>query len=303
MLQKAVLTTVIYYDALEYPVTEFEAWKHLLTPGGEGDFPSVSLFAVIRSLQELEKIGRIAYKQGFFILLGKEFLVEKRIQQEKEAVQKLKRASRLIRFCSFIPYVRMIAITGSLSMKQGDKQSDWDFLVIMKGGAIWTGRFLLTLWLECIGKRRHGKSIEDKACLNCYLADTHLEVPLRDLFSSHEYRFLYPVVGKNTFRSFELTNRWIGRYRPHFSLTEVAPVFMHPTYRWMDRLQGFLEASIPLRFLEPRLALWQKRMIERNPKTKLAGGFIEATDEALVFLPEPKGPQVFERFKERLSKI
>lgn len=247
-------------------------------------------------------MGQVEYEHGFFVLPQKKFLVENRIHQEKEAVEKLKRASRLIRWCSFVPYVRMIAVTGSLSMKQGDAHSDWDFLVIMKGGAIWTGRFLLTLWLELLGKRRHGKHIKDKACLNCYLADTHLEVPLRDLFSSHEYRFLYPVMGKKTFQSFELANRWMSRYRPHFALTEVGPVFMRPTYRWMNRLQAFLEKIIPLSFLEPRLARFQKKIIEKNPKTQLSGGFIEATDEALVFLPQPKGPQIFERFKERLSK-
>ncbi len=303
MLQKAVLTTVAYYDTLEYPVTEFETWKHLLTLEGENDFASVSLFAVARSLKELQRLGQVESEQGFFVLPGKKQLIGQRIHQEKEAVEKLKRASRLARWCSFVPYVRMIAVTGSLSMKQGDKHSDWDFLVIMKGGAIWTGRFLLTFWLELLGKRRHGKRIEDKACLNCYLADSHLEVPLRDLFSSHEYRFLYPVVGGRTFRSFELANRWMSRYRPHFSLTEIVPVFMRPTYRWMDRLQKFLEWIIPLRFIESRLAQFQKKMIARNPKTQLAGGFIEATNEALVFLPEPKGPQIFERFKERLSKI
>ncbi len=303
MLQKAVLSTVAYYDALEYPVTEFEIWKHLLVPEDSGVVVSTSLCSVARSLKELKREGRLEYKRGFFFFPGQEILVEKRIRQEKSAVDKLKRASRLIHFCSWIPYVRMIAITGSLSLKQGDKESDWDFLVVMKGGAIWTGRFFLTLWLELLGRRRHGKKIQDRACLNCYLADNHLEVPLQDLFSSHEYRFLYPVMGRDTFRAFEFSNRWISRYRPHFSLTEIPPAFLQTPSRFTRHFQHLLESIFPFSFFEARLADFQKKLIQENPKTQLAGGFIEATDQALIFLPEPKGPQVFERFKERLSSI
>lgn len=304
MVPKTVLATIAYYDALDFPVTEFEIWKHLLVPDGDNTDQSVSFLAVARNLQELVRQGTLVFEQGFYVLPGREELVRQRILQERGAVAKLKRASRLIRWCSAIPFVRMIAITGSLSMKLGTKHSDWDFLVVMKSGAIWTGRLLLTLWLELLGKRRHGLRVEDRACLNCYLADNHgLEVPLRDLFSSHEYRFLYPMFGAGQLQSFELANVWMRRYRPNFSLTELPVVFARPTTARVKRWQAVFEALIPLRWIESRLAKVQKKRIATNPKTSLAGGFIQATDEALIFLPVPKGPKVFERFKQRLSHL
>lgn len=303
MLQKAVLATIAYYDALEYPVTEFEVWKHLLTPEGEGALAPVSLLAVIQSLNELAATGRIIATDGFYTLAERQKLIVERLRLEKEAVTKLKRASRLMRWCGWVPFVRMLAITGSLSMKRGDKGSDWDFFVVLSDGAIWTGRLLLTAWLELLGQRRHGKEVRDRACLNCYVTDRHMEIPLRDLYSSHEYRFMYPVIGLSTFRSFEIANRWIHRYRPHFSLTEIGPLFARPFSSQLLRLQRFLERLFPLAWLEPRLAQFQKKKIERNPKTQIVGSFIEASDQALIFLPEPKGPQIFERFKERLSHL
>lgn len=303
MTPKAVLATIAYYDALEYPVTEFEIWKHLLFPEGGDSVQSVRFLSVVHHLRELVRQGTVVFRQGFYVLSGREALVVQRLRQERGAVTKLKRAMRLIRWCSFVPFVRMIAITGSLSMKLGNKQSDWDFLVVMKGGAIWTGRFFLTLWLELIGKRRHGRYVQDRACLNCYLADHGLEVPLRDLFSSHEYRFLYPMMGWTTIRSFELANAWMHRYRPNFMPTELPTVFLRPPIHFMQRLQTFLESMLPLSWLEPRLAAYQQRRIAANPKTLLMGGFIQATDEALIFLPEPKGPKVFEHFKNRLSHL
>lgn len=303
MLQKSVLSTLVYYDTLDYPLTGFEVWKHLLTADGVSQTEPVSLGAVLRTLDDLRQAGRVVLFQGFWVLPDRTALIPLRIRREKTAVEKLKRASHLIRACSWLPFVRMIALTGSLSMKQGDRESDWDFLVVMRGGAIWTGRLLLTLWLSLLGKRRHGAKVYDRACLNCYLSDAQLAVPLQDLFSSHEYRFLYPVIGRATFRQFELANRWMLRYRPNFLPTVSAGHFLRSTGEFQERLQAFLEWFIPLAWLEPWAARLQRYFIEHNPKTTLPGSFIEATDRALVFLPEPKGPKIFERFKKQLSQV
>lgn len=303
MLSKAVLATIVYYDTLDYPLTAFEVWKHLLVPEGDEAFPTASFLSVSRVLDTLTAEGRVIEADGFWMLTGRSALVTERIRRERTAVAKLKRASRLIRRSSWLPYIRMIALTGSLSMKQGDRESDWDFLVVMKSGAVWTGRFLLTLWLTLLGQRRHGDKIPDRACLNCYLTDEHLEVPLRDVFSSHEYRFLYPIIGRNTARSFELANRWMRRYRPHFTPTIVDSFFLKPTSAVALWLQHLLEYLLPLRWLEPRLSRFQRRLIERNPKTLLPGGYIATSDKALIFLPEPKGPAIFERFKNKLSNV
>ena len=303
MLSKFILATVVYYDTLEYPLTAFEIWKHLLIPDGESLLPRTSLAAIEQSLEGLRRDVRLVVQDGFWVLPDRLGLIQSRIQREKQAVQKLKRAATLIRWCAWIPYVRMIALTGSLSMKQGDRMSDWDFLVILKGGAIWTGRFFLTAWLTLLRSRRHDSRVADRACLNCYLTDTSLEVPLRDVFSSHEYRFLYPVIGEDVFRAFELANRWIVRYRPHFLPTETAPFFLSTQKSWSYRVQSALEGIVPLNWLESFLRNYQKQRIEQNPKTHIPNGFILASDEALIFLPDPKGPRIFEVFKDKLSKL
>lgn len=303
MLSKAILATLAYYDTLDYPLTAFEVWKHLLVLDDAQTFPKTSLTAVERTLETLGLEGRVAASQGFWYLPGQGHLLTERIHREKRAVAKLKRASRLARSCSWLPYIRMIGLTGSLSLKQGNHESDWDFLIVMRSGAVWTGRFFLTIWLTLLGQRRHDKAVPDRACLNCYLTTDHLEVPLRDVFSSHEYRFVYPVIGVETFRAFELANRWMQRYRPHFSLTLVQPFWLRPAVPLAERWQAVLERCLPLTLLEHSLRRFQQHLIRHNPKTQLPHGYILASDEALVFLPEPKGPAIFERFKKRLAEI
>ena len=43
--------------------------------------------------------------------------------------------------------------------------------------------------------------------------------------------------------------------------------------------------------------------IARNPKTHLSGSIIEANDEALVFLPEPQGKEIYEKCREKLAVL
>jgi predicted nucleotidyltransferase len=298
MLQKNLLATIAYYDALDYPLTAFEAWMHLIRMGddAEGDARKIRLGDVVAALSGDGCSGRVVLRDGFYPLRGREDLIFRRIRSEKISSAKLKRVRSLARLLAFVPFVRMIGVTGSLAMKNGDRESDWDLFVVLRAGRIFTGRTLLTGFLHAIGKRRHGKYHRDRACLNYYVSEDALRISTKDLFSAHEYRFLVPIVGEEVFRRFELKNRWIHTFKPTFRPTELLPLWYRAEPGAARAVRKSLEAFFDWAFLESWLASWQKRKIERNPKTRIFGGHIEATDQALIFLPEPRGPRVFERF-------
>ncbi len=301
MLRKAVLATVAYYDALEYPLTEFETWKHLIADKTDAVSEPPTLGQIAAAIDGLLATGIVQRFQGFLVFPGRQGLVIERIRSEKYSVGKIKRAARLIRRIAWVPFVRMIALTGSLSMKHGDHDSDWDLFVVLSRGAIWRGRTLLSLVLQLIGKRRHGQHIENRACLNHFVTDGSLEITMQDYFSASEYRFMYTLLGRDTERRFELVNRWIAHVKPSYQPTEIPNLWLHETRPMALRIQEKLERLCSWRGLEQLLARWQKAKIERNPKSQTPGAFIVANDEALIFLPHPKGPVVFDRFKERLA--
>ncbi len=302
-LGKNVIATVTYYDVMDFPVTAFEIWKHLITQ----DFDQMvcdrpcTLGDIVSLLATGQLDGKIVEKNGFYSLVSREYLIAKRIQAEKVSVLKLKRMRRLARMLSFLPYLRMLGATGSLAMKNGTRESDWDMFVVLRSGKIWIGRTLLTGFLHCIGKRRHGKKIQDRACLNYFVTDDNLEIGTKDLFSAHEYRFLIPLLNVSLFRKFELKNRWMLEYRPNFILTSIPHLFTVEEDIWRKSVQKKLETLFDVLHFEKWLASWQKEKIRRNPKTLIEGSLIEAHDQALIFLPNPRGPRVFEKYKERLS--
>jgi hypothetical protein len=302
-LGKNILATVTYYDVFEMPLTSFEIWKHLITHSIDQvvcDRPC-SLSDVVVFLATGQMSKKISQKNGFYFLFGREHLVSERIRAEKISVLKLKRMRRLARLLSFLPYLRMLGATGSLAMKNGTRESDWDMFVVLRSGKIWIGRTILTGFLHLIGKRRHGRKIQDRACLNYFITDDNLEIGTKDLFSAHEYRFLIPLFDIGVFRKFELKNRWMLIYRPNFLITAIPHLFTIKETFWRSNIQEALENLFDCFHFEKWLASWQKKKIHRNPNTSMEGSLIEAHDHALIFLPSPRGPKVFEKYKERLS--
>jgi hypothetical protein len=301
-LSKNILATVAYYDAMDFPLTAFEIWKHLIAHDRDAkEDQSCRLGEVVAALAASRRPERIVELDGFYCLAGRESLVADRIRMEKISSGKLRRLRGLSRFIACIPFVHMFGAAGSLSMKHAGAGSDWDVFVVLRSGRIWIGRTLLTGLLHLIGKRRHGDKVNDRVCLNYFVTDDNLKIGMKDLFSAHEYRFLVPLYNFRLFQVFELKNAWIKEYKPNFRLTVLPSLWTADISPRLLGYKTFLERILQFPSLEKRLASWQKGKIARNPKTHLEGSMIEAHDRALIFLPKPRGPQVFERFKKRLG--
>lgn len=306
-LSKNILATLAYCDVFDYPMTAFEIWKHLLGESSEADGETcligVSLGDVVRALDTESVRKHVGHSQGLYFLLGREALVKRRLRRGKLAIAKLRGVKRLAAWLRFVPFVRMVALTGSLAMKNSGRKGDWDMLIALRSGHIWTGRALLTVLLHLFGKRRHGEQVTDRACLNYWVTTDSLEMIIKNIFTSHEYSFAMPLVGFQEFRKFQEKNRWIRRFRPHYHVARMANLLCVRD-SWAARMvRDVGEVLLSDRLLERILAKIEKSKIESNPKTKWPGSFIVANDAMLIFLPKPKGPAEFEKFERRLSML
>lgn len=303
-LQRAILETVAYADALDRPLTPFEIWKYLLDSGGESDRVRVSFAEVLETLDSSFLRKRLSSVDGFVFLRGRDALLLKRLRREKFSDRQLLRARRVARILRYLPFVRMVAITGSLAAKSSDRESDWDFFIVLSAGHIWTGRAVVASALHLLGLRRHGEHVAHRACLNYWITDDALEISEHDLFGSGEYSLLVPLFGEETFRKFEETNAaWIGLFRPSFERSRIQHLFSVPDTKISRTIRIFLERVFSLEILERKLKSIQRSKILANPKTTWSGSRIEATDTALVFLPRPAAPRILDAFRRRLADV
>ncbi len=305
MLSRHLLATLAYADVFDYPLTAMQIWRHLTPWEGQGSrevFP-VSLGAVVTALDDLVAERRLEVENGFYVLPGRRSLVSLRLERMRTSLPRIRRARRLVRWLRGVPFVRMVALTGSLAMKHGDQESDWDLLIVLRRGHIWMGRFLLVLFLDLVGKRRHGVHVRDRACLNHWLTDGTLAIGLRDLFAAHEYTQAVPLYGETVYRRFLEANRWIAGFRPHFESEPLTPLWCLPESLLMTFIRDAGEVVFGDRLLERLVGRLQRAKIQRNPKSAWPGSYIVADDGALVFLPRPRGPSTFERYKSRLQTL
>ena len=201
-LSRDIVATVAYYDAMDFPLTGFEIWKYLMATGEEKD--RVSLEVVLATLETEEIKKRLVSDRGWYAVRGREDLFDKRWTRERRSEIKMKRIQKLAQVLRWVPFVRMVALTGSVAMKNAKRDSDWDMLISVRAGHIWMGRVLVTGVLHLIGKRRWGTHHRDRACLNFWITSESLEITLKDWFSSHEYTTLVPVYGAHEYRRFRM---------------------------------------------------------------------------------------------------
>ncbi len=311
-LSKNILQTIIYYDILNYPLTAFEIWKNLLSwniehrKENEKKYKKCTLGEAIEVLDSYEMKKNIEEFSGFYFLKGRKELVGERIQKDKYSIVKLKIAERVAWWLRFVPFVRMAAVTGTLAMKNPERDSDIDFLVILKQTRIWTGRLLVTAMVHLLGKRRYGKKIKNRICLNYFITTGSLEIKKKDLFAANEYTFIYPLFGWRVYEKFCRENfGWIKKLKPNWEIPNLKPAKYYTGHSQLSRAAQRGKESL-INFLGgDRIEAWLKKKqvekIKRNPLTYKKGGYVEATDENLIFLPEPQGVRIEGEWKRRLE--
>ncbi|HLN19284.1 MAG TPA: hypothetical protein VK255_03900 [Patescibacteria group bacterium] len=301
-LSKKILTTIAYYDIFDYPLTSFELWKYLIRHNG-AEKKEYSILDIISELEGEEIKTKIEEYNGFYFLRGRRELVGQRIEKNKIAEKKFKKVIKIAKILRFVPFVRMIAATGTLAMKNTDLSSDLDLLVVLKHGKIFTGRTLVTLITHLLGVRRYGNKISNRICLNFFITDESLEINIKDLFSSSEYYFLWPLYGYDVFQKFQNANNWIRQFRDNYSSEEIASLKILRHNSLIKKIKYFGEVILSFEYVELWLKNWQTGRILRDPRTHFNGSMVVADDHTLIFLPEPQGPGVFERFQQKMKGL
>lgn len=222
----AILNTVVYADIFDYPLTLVEIHRYLT--GSNASLKAVS--EAIVSGGFLRKVGQ------YYTLPGRERIVETREQREQVAVRLWHEAIRYGQIIASLPFVRMVAITGSLAMRNVDDDADIDYLIVTMPGRLWLAR-LLSLVVTRLAAFR-GISL----CPNFLLTQNMLEIPEHSLYSAHEFVQMVPLSGMELFHRMQSLNPWVRDFLPNayglskstgdYPVVDSAPLF-RPLLEWI----------------------------------------------------------------------
>lgn len=320
-LQKAVLATIVYYDTLGFPLTSWEVGCYLISPqrispGLKEEEPAI-LENIQDSLEQLRAEGKMEECLGFYFLPGKRHLYQERMEKNKLAEIKWKKARRYLYWMQLLPFTEGVFVSGSLALGHTGEESDLDILVVAKEGRIWTARLLILVLYGLAGvRRRHGETTApDKICPNHFLTTTALHIPFPSLYNAQTYRHLVPVYvrHKELIGNFWEANRWISRFLDFTCKSggwAQSGLADHPLGDYQRRavspsvflsvLRNFLEFSLELTRLGNIFERLAKRFQIRRINQNLPGR-VRVNDRQLEFHPFSAESAILRKFNQTLA--
>jgi len=198
-LQRAILETLAYSDIFEYPLRLDELWRYLPV-GAEKD----DLALKLNTMHEY-----IGSRDGYYFLIGRDEIVGTRQRREAHSQTLLPHALRYGKILGALPFVRMVALTGSLAVLNVSKNADFDYMLVTKRGRVWMAR------LFAMAVNRIAKLFGFTLCPNLIVSETVLEWPLHDLYSARELRQMIPITGLDVYNEVIALNRWAREFLPN----------------------------------------------------------------------------------------
>jgi predicted nucleotidyltransferase len=202
-IKENILATLAYFDMFNYPLTKVEVYLFLKKKYNYEFFDD--------ALKCLLDSGVIHQFAQFYTLKNDHYLVVRRSEGNKKASELIKTANRVGDWLIKFPYVRGIAISGSLSKNFADEQSDIDLFIITEKNRLWIARTIM----HCFKKLTFLVNKEHLFCMNYIIDIGQLEIVEKNIYTAIEVGTLIPLQGDITFEKFYSANTWIREFIPN----------------------------------------------------------------------------------------
>jgi hypothetical protein len=202
-VEEAILRTVAYADVFDYPLTAHEIHRYL---AGVPAHPSV----VQRTLGDrLLAHGQLVQNRGYISLHGREAIVATRLQRKAISDRLWRKGQRYGLAIARLPFVRLVAVTGTLAVNNAERDADIDYLIVVAPGRVWLAR-QLCLVLVYLGR------VERVTICPNYVISTHaLNQFERSFFTAHELAHMVPLYGLDIYQELLEANAWAWEYLPN----------------------------------------------------------------------------------------
>lgn len=284
------MKTVLYSDLFDYPLTPEEIAHYLI--GVETNSEEVRA----RLADPVWLDGQIRRVDGYITLAGREEIVRKRQARARFSNRIWRRAHLFVRLLSCVPFVRMVGVTGALSMDNSNEGDDVDVIIVTAPNRVWLVR-AISLLLVYAG--RLGRST---LCPNYLLSEEVLPLSRRSMYIAHEFVQMVPLYGFSVYARMRAANRWVE---------EVLPNARRPFHPRPERCPGMIGRSLKKlmermlsRGLGDRLERWEMRRKLHKFQTRLShsSGAILTKDQVKGHF-EDHGEYINRTYEIRLNQF
>lgn len=289
-----ILKAVAYFDVFKYPLTIQEIVDFLDVPADENN-----IHFCIQHLIEIKALWNV---NGFYSIRNDPGLAARRRKGNELAIAHIKKSIRIAHYLYWIPFVKGIAISGSLSKNYADENSDFDFFIITAANRLWIVRFFYTILFKMATLFR----VRHWFCLNYFIDESGLEIAEHNIFTAVELITLKPVKGKAVQEAFLDANQWAYEFLPNGKtdfryLKEAKINVFRKLSEWFinlcfgDKLNDML-----LRFFRRH---FEKELSKKQITDKgIMIGAFEATQHACKPMPQYFQPKILVGYQEKFQQ-
>ncbi len=198
----AILRSIVYGSLFDYPMTLDELQRTLV----ECDGSAADVLATFRRSEGLRDV--LEYRDGFFFPAGRGDLVVERRRREARSRAFLERHRSVLRLICALPFVRMVALSGSIAHLNLEPEGDLDLFIVTRGHHVWTVTLSILVLTKILGSRR-------AICANFVVSDSQLTFEQQDLFAANQIIHLKPLVGADVMPELFAANPFVARFYPN----------------------------------------------------------------------------------------
>jgi hypothetical protein len=208
-IEEAIFRTVLYADVFHFPMSVREIHHFLIA-----DEP-FELSLIEQTIATSPRLADLLTTNGhYYACAGRGDLIPLRIERERASQELWSRALFYGKWLARLPFVRMVALTGALAMRNAaDADDDVDFILVTADQRVWLAR-AFAIVLVRLGRLR-GITL----CPNYVLAESALEQGQHDLFIAHEVVQMVPIFGFDAYHAMRACNPWVADFLPNAEFT------------------------------------------------------------------------------------
>jgi len=296
-LVTAIMATIRFFDLFDFPLVAEEVKDYLYK------YPHpLHIKELKATLDHLIKAGKLSEIKGYYVLAGREPIVEIRKTRRFIAEKFWNRTKLYGQYMRSVPFTRMIAVCNNLAYDNPSEQSDIDLFVVVERGRMWLSRFLITMILHFFGVRRYGDKVAGRFCLSFFVTtDTmsmkEFALSEEDPYLAYWTKNLRPVFGSRVYADFQEKNRfWLSDYSLSFNESWKKHMYhyedtrMKRIFEWLlgGRLGNLMEAALK--------ATLKKRTLKSAQKLGSQSNVI-VTDEILKFHNHDRRQEYYDRWR------
>lgn len=275
----AIRKTLAYSGVFKYPLTYYQLISRLIS---NDKFSGKQIRKDLKKQIEDNLVDKVDDKYVLHDIKPIDW--DERRQNTKKI---LKRNEKVLESIARIPWIKMLAITGSAANYNMEEKADIDLLFVTNKDRVWITRgfvFLILAVMNKLPKKHENREI----CPNIFIDETKLSwiKKRRNLYVAQNIISMQPIVNKeDIYFRFMYENRWIKNYYCNFKIN------------YPDKFRELKSSrSIFMNLIEKIFMLLQLTYMKRKMTTEIA------TSRLIHFNKNDNSRWILSSYKKLLRK-